>query len=58
MRKKQLFIITALALTCLSGCHKDKPVTETEPLATIAPDVKDEIISDKLDEPETLNIDE
>ena len=57
MRKKQLFIITALALTCLSGCHKDKPVESQAPLETIAPETTSETISDKLDDnSDTLNI--
>lgn len=50
MRKKQLFIITALILTCLSGCHKDKPVETQAPLETIAPETTSETISDKLDD--------
>lgn len=58
MRKKQLFIITALALTCLSGCHKDKPVESQAPLETIQPDTTSETISDKLDEAPTLSIEE
>lgn len=57
MRKKQLFIITALALTCLSGCHKDKPVESQAPLETIQPDTTSETISDKLDDQaDTLEI--
>lgn len=58
MRRNHIvLILTALYICCLSGCHKDKPVTETEPLATIAPDKPDETISDKLDEPaDELNI--
>lgn len=58
MRKKQLFIITALALTCLSGCHKDKPIESQAPLETIQPDTTSETISDKLDEAPTLSIEE
>lgn len=58
MRKKQLFIITALALTCLSGCHKDKPIESQAPLETIQPDTTSENISDKLDEAPTLSIEE
>ena len=58
MGKKQLFIITALALTCLSGCHKDKPVESQVPLETIAPETTSETISDKLDEAPTLSIEE
>lgn len=50
MRKKQLFIITALVLACLSGCHKDKPVESQAPLETIAPETKSESTGDKLDE--------
>ena len=50
MRKKQLFIITALVLACLSGCHKDKPVESQAPLETIAPETKAESTGDKLDE--------
>lgn len=58
MRKKQLFIITALVLACLSGCHKDKPVESQAPLETIQPDTTSETISDKLDEAPTLSIEE
>ena len=58
MRKKQLFIITALALACLSGCHKDKPIESQAPLETIQPDTSSETISDKLDEAPTLSIEE
>lgn len=58
MRKKQLFIITALILTCLSGCHKDKSVESQAPLETIAPETTSETISDKLGEDQTLSIEE
>lgn len=52
MKKKNVYLILgALTLTCLSGCHKDKPVqTEPAPLETIAPETQSETISDKLDE--------
>lgn len=49
-KKSLIFTIAALSLICLSGCHKDKPVTKTEPLETIAPETQSETISDKLDE--------
>ena len=59
MKKKTiLFTLATLTILSLSGCHKDKPVESQAPLETIAPDKVDETISDKLDEPETLNIDE
>lgn len=59
MRKKQLlFTLAALTILSLSGCHKDKPVTKTEPLETIAPETQSETISDKLDEAPTLSIEE
>lgn len=57
-KKSLIFTIAALSLICLSGCHKDKPVTKTEPLETIAPDKPSETISDKLDEAPTLSIEE
>lgn len=58
MRKKQLlFTLAALTILSLSGCHKDKPVTKTEPLETIAPETQSETISDKLDDQaDTLEI--
>lgn len=58
MRKKQLlFTLAALTILSLSGCHKDKPVTKTEPLETIAPETQSETISDKLDDTaDTLEI--
>ena len=49
-KKSLIFTIAALSLICLSGCHKDKPVTKTEPLETIAPETQSETISDKLDD--------
>ena len=58
MKKKHLIItIAALTLVCLSGCHKDKAEpTEPAPLETIKPDVKDETISDKLDDPASTTL--
>lgn len=50
MKKRHLILLTALALTCLSGCHKDKPVESQAPLETIAPETTSETISDKLDD--------
>lgn len=51
MKKKNVYLILgALTLTCLSGCHKDKPVETQAPLETIAPETQSETISDKLDE--------
>ena len=56
-KKSLIFTIAALSLICLSGCHKDKPVTKTEPLETIAPETQSETISDKLDDQaDTLEI--
>lgn len=56
MRKRHLIILAALVLTCLSGCHKDKPVESQAPLETIAPETTSETISDKLDEPVVTEI--
>lgn len=50
MKKKHLIILAALAICCLSGCHKDKPVETQAPLETIAPETKSESTGDKLDE--------
>lgn len=51
MRRKQtVLILAALTLSCLSGCHKDKPVESQAPLETIAPETTSETISDKLDD--------
>lgn len=50
MKKKHLIILAALTLSCLSGCHKDKPVESQAPLETIAPETKAESTGDKLDE--------
>lgn len=50
MKKKHLIILAALAICCLSGCHKDKPVESQSPLETIAPETKAESTGDKLDE--------
>ena len=36
MKKRNVYLILgALTLTCLSGCHKDKPVETQAPLETI-----------------------
>ena len=59
MKKKHLIItIAVLSILSLSGCHKDKPVESQAPLETIKPDVKDETVSDKLDEAPALSIEE
>lgn len=51
MKKRNVYIILgALTLTCLSGCHKDKPVESQAPLETIAPETTAESTGDKLDE--------
>lgn len=50
MKKKHLIILAALTISCLSGCHKDKPVESQAPLETIAPETKSEPTGDKLDE--------
>ena len=49
MKKKHLIILAALTLSCLSGCHKDKPVETQAPLETIAPETQAESTGDKLD---------
>lgn len=58
MRRKYIvLILVALTLSCLSGCHKDKPEpTEPAPLETITPETQPETISDKLDETDTYKI--
>ena len=58
MKKKQLFLLLSASLVLsLSGCHKDKAEpTEPAPLETIKPDVKDETISDKLDDPASTTL--
>lgn len=58
MRRKQLvLILSLLTISCLSGCHKDKPVESQAPLETIAPETTSETISDKLDDnSDTLDI--
>lgn len=51
MRRNHIvLILVALAICCLSGCHKDKPVESQSPLETIAPETKAESTGDKLDE--------
>lgn len=51
MRRNHIvLILVALAICCLSGCHKDKPVESQAPLETIAPETKAESTGDKLDE--------
>lgn len=69
-KKMVIITVSILTLSCLSGCHKDKPVESQAPLETIQPDTTSETISDKLDdnsdsldiqispEPKAIGIDE
>ena len=50
MKKRTLFLLSALLIGCLSGCTKDKPEEPTSPtLEVIEPDTS-ETIADKLPE--------
>lgn len=49
-KKIVMITVSILTLSCLSGCHKDKPVESQAPLETIAPETTSETISDKLDD--------
>ena len=57
-KKMVIITVSILTLSCLSGCHKDKPVESQAPLETIQPDTSSETISDKLGEDQTLSIEE
>ena len=57
-KKMVIITVSILTLSCLSGCHKDKPVESQAPLETIQPDTTSETISDKLGEAPTLSIEE